>query len=515
MKTKKIGIDFDLKFQALTDLNPSFAAARVAIAYPGRNRNRSDISAEVFEKALPSLANVPLVGHFDAETQDFGGHDIRVKIDDEGGVKVEAATTPFGVVPETMNAEWVDVTEADGTVRPYLFCDVLLWKRQPGYKCLASQESWHQSMEINVDQYYIDKDGYCVIEDMYFEALCILGNTVEPCFESASVQIGAQAAVTGYAEQFSLMMEELRGYYSAIKHNEGGEDGLTESKKLEILAKYGLKLEDISFEVTEDMTEEAFEAKVAEMAQPAGEGGDPAEGADPANEGGEQTFSATYNQKRDALRNALDPEYTRDGAGNIVKEVYFYLCDFDEKFVFVERDEWTQDDFEETHGRFGYEFDEATMTATLTTEFEKMILQWLTEEENAKLEQSRNAFETLTKEFSEYKDSHSHDNAAYEELNNFKMSALAAEHKVQVDEVLERFAELGESEEFKVLAEKAYDFEDLSDLEKECYAIKGKLAMNFAKAPKKAAAPKAPLSPEPVAKDELYGGLFAKYGHDN
>lgn len=514
MKTKKIGIDFDLKFQDITDLNPSFAAARVAIAYPGRNRNRSDISAEVFEKALPSLANCPLVGHFDAEAQDFGSHDIRVKINDEGGVSVEAATTPFGVVPETMNAEWVDVTEADGTVRPYLYCDVILWKRQPGYECLASQESWHQSMEINVSQYRIDKDGYCVIEDMTFEALCILGNTVEPCFESASVQIGTQAAVTGYAAQFSLMMEELRGYYSAVKNNEGREDGLNESKKLEILAKYGLKLEDISFEVTEDMSEEAFEAKVAEVAQLAAKGGEPAEGGGSADNGEERTFSATYNQKRDALRNVLDPEYVRDANGNVVNEVYFYLCDFDDQYVFVERDEWSADNFEETHGRFGYEFDETNLTAKLTTEFEKMILQWLTEDENAKLEQSRNAFEALTKEFGEYRESHSHDNAAYEELNSFKMSSLAAEHKARVDEILERFGDMAENEEFKALSEKAYDYEDLGDLEKECYAIKGKLVMNFAKTPKKTGAPKVPVDPAEPMKNELYGGLFAKYGHN-
>ena len=509
MKNKKIGINFDLKFDNLTDLNPSFAAGRVAIAYSGRNRNRSDISKEVFEKALPSLANCPLVGRFDAEAEDFGSHDVRVKVNDAGTVAVEAATTPFGVVPETMNASWQEVTEEDGTVREYLFCNVILWKRQPGYECLASQGVWHQSMEINVDQYVIDKDGYCVIEDMNFEALCILGNSVEPCFESASVQIGTNVAVSDYKAQFALMLEELRAYYSDNNKTEGGEDSLTEEKKFEILAKHNLKIEDLNFEISAEMTEEEFEAKVAEFANANinnnGEG-------DPENVPSEQMFSATYNQRRDALRNALDPEIVRDGAGKLVQETYYYLVDFDDEYVYVEKDVWNAaGDYESTNGRFSYTYDDETATASITGEFERMILRWLTEEENAKLEQSRTAFEALSNEFSEYKETHSYDNDAYDALNSFKMATQEAEHKKQVDEILERFAELAENEEFKALSETAYDFSDLSDLEKECYAIKGKMSMAFSKPAKKQTAVRVVVSQEHENNEELYGGLFAKY----
>ena len=496
MSEHRINIDFDMKFDDISDLNPSFASARVAIAYPGRNRNYSDISKEVFEAALPSLANCPIVGRYDEEAQDFGGHDIRVKVDDDDNISIETATVPFGVVPETMDAAWVDVTEADGTVRPYLYCNAILWKRQPGYECLAAQGTWHQSMEISVNSYVIDKDGYCVIEDMTFEALTILGRSVEPCFESASVQLATPQAVSNYKAQFSMMMSELRHY--RLLGSKGGEIGLTDEKKNEILTKFGLTTEDIAFDV-EGMSEDEFTTKVSELAVD--------------KQGTVESFSATYRQKREAISNALEPVVTRDSAGKLLSEVYYYVEDFDDTHVFVERYTYTADDTETKYGRMSYTFDVASNTATITGEFEEMVLQWLTLEENAELEQSRNAFELLQTEFEDYKKDHEHTNTEFNELHQFKVDTLAEYHKAMVDEVLEQFSCLFENDEFKALLEHAYDFEDMDELRKECYAIKGKLDManpKFNKRPQSVVRVGVPDNAEPPA--DLYGGLFAVYG---
>lgn len=508
MRNKKIGVNFDLKFDDITDLNPSFARGRVAIAYAGRNRNRSSISKDVFEAALPSLANCPLVGRFDEDAQDFGSHDLRVKVSEDGDMTVETATTPFGVVPETMNAQWVDVTEDDGTVRPYLFCDVILWKRQPGYECLASQGIWHQSMEIDVNQYVIDHDGYCVIEDMTYEALCILGNSVEPCFESASIQIGNVAEISDYREQFAMMMKELRMYYSEQHLNtEGGRNELTDEKKIEILEKYHLTIADVTFEVSEDMTEELFEEKVAELANGKNNSSN-------GKDGEFQSFAATYNQKRDALRNALDPEIVRDGSGKVISETYYYLVDFDDDYAYVEKDIWTAEDYESVNGRFTYTFDEASMSAAISGEFERMIMRWLTEEESTKLDQSRATFEALEREFEEYRANHAYENKAYEDLQAFKDHALQIEHRGKVDEILDRFADLSENDEFKILSEKAYEFDDLDALEKECYAIRGKMYSINQKPAKKPSAVRVGVPDAQEDKGILYGGLFEKYGRN-
>lgn len=511
MNKQKIGVDFSLRFENIVDLNPSFAAARVAIAYPGRNRNFSDISKETFEKALPSLKNVPLVGRYDEDKDDFGGHDIKVKKNGEGNYVIVNATVPFGVVPESSNVEWQMVTEEDGTQREYLFCDVILWKRQNGYERLAQQNTWHQSMEIGVNRYTVDKDGYCVIEDMDFEALCILSDSVEPCFESASVQMATPAAVANYKSQFSEMLSELKTFAAEcpekfglkFEHKEGN-NTLTEEMKKQILAEYSLTLEDLKFEIQEDMGEAAFRAELGKMKAAA-------QGADT------QSFSATYRQKREALSNALDPIIVKDGAGNVVSETYTWVEDFDDTHVFVERMTYTANDREDKYGRMAYVFDESTLTATITGEFEEMVQQWLTLEENEKLQQSRNAFELLTQEFDAYKASHQTSDEDVAALQEFQNKALQMGHQAEINAVLDEFSEkLGKNEEFMALTEndneKAYAYESAEDLRKECYMIAGKASVGtFSKKP--ASTVRIPVSGNSHTGNEgRYGDLFEKYG---
>lgn len=511
MNKQKIGVDFSLRFENIVDLNPSFAAARVAIAYPGRNRNRSDISKETFEKALPSLKNVPLVGRYDEDKDDFGSHDIKVKKNGDGNYVIVNATVPFGVVPESSNTEWQMVTEEDGTQREYLFCDVILWKRQNGYERLAQKNTWHQSMEIGVNRYTVDKDGYCVIEDMDFEALCILSDTVEPCFESASVQMNTTTAVANYKSQFSEMLSELKAFAAEcpeqfglnIKHEEGN-NTLTEEMKNQILGEYGFSMDDLNFEIRDDMDEAAFRAELDKMK------------AD-TQDSGTQSFSATYRQKREALSNALDAEVVKDSAGNVVSETCYWVYDFDDTYVFVEKDTWTASDYKSKHGRMTYVFDEATLTATITGEFEEMVQQWLTLEENEKLQQSRNAFELLSEEFEAYKASHQTSDEDVTALREFQNKAVQMGHQAEIDAVLDEFAEkLGKNEEFVALTEngneKAYAYETAEELRKECYMIAGKASVGtFSKKP--AATVRIPVGENIHTGNEgRYGDLFEKYG---
>lgn len=508
MEKKMIGVNFDLRFEEIKDVNPSFAIARVAIAYAGRNRNYSAITKEVFEAALPSLLNCPLVGRYDADSDDFGSHDIRVVRNSDGELCIQNATVPFGTVPESSRFEWATITEADGTQREYLFCDVVLWKRQYGYECLAKQDSWHQSMEISVDSYVVDHDGYCNIEKMSFEALCILGNGVEPCFESASVQMKSDEAVSNYRTQFSKMMKELRESdefktfnfdFKQIEEKKEVKNDLkfTEQVRDSILAEYGFSLDGLSFEITEDMDEEKFRAALDQMNAAAEK---------------QKEFSCTYKQKREALENALDPIVVRNSEGDIISQTYYWVADFDDTHVFVERYIYTDTDSTDDYGRFQYGFDDATMTASIDGDFEPMILQWLTIEENEKLEQSRNAFEVLKQDFESYKQTHSTENTAVDELVQFKKQRLGADHNAEIDAVLAEFEDIGESEEFIALTgeNKAYAFEDVEVLRKECFAIRGKsVSVKFEKQNKKNVV-KVPISGAEKAPSR-YGDLFERY----
>lgn len=531
MKKQLIGVNFALKFENIEDINPSFAKARIGIAYAGRNRNKSCIKKNVFEEAVPSLFYCPVVGRYDPDKDDFGGHDIRVVHNSDGDLEITNATVPFGVVFADDGVAWEEVTEADGTKREYLFCNVILWKRQYGYERLASQDTWNQSMEIHVDQYVIDSDGYCDIEKMYFEALCILGNDVEPCFESASVQLAADAAVSSYRLQFSAMLEELREIpeFKDMKFNfEGGKNELnfTEEIRDQILAEFGLTLDALDFEITEDMTEEQFRAALEAMkasADDSGSDGNDGEGADGGDDPGdsdtyELSFSATYRQKFEAIQNALEPVVVYDGNNKVVSETYYWATDFDDTHVFVERRTWTVDDSDCNYGRFQYTFNDADMTASITGDFEEMVMRWLTLEENAKLEQSRNAFEALSTEYEEYKANHSAENSEVEELRQFRNERLDCDHRAAMDAVLAEFEDLAENEEFAALANEnedggkaAYEFKNAEDLRKECFAIRGKaVPVKFAKTTKPGVV-KVGLADDGEVKKSRYGDLFSRY----
>lgn len=488
-KVQKIGVNFNFDVQNVEDLNPSFAKARVAIAYAGRNRNMSSISKDVFNAALPSLKNCPLVGRYDAENDDFGSHDIFVIKNQDGKLVIENSTVPFGVIPESSQFSW-EFIEDGGEMREYLFCDVLLWKRQYGYDCLSKQDKWHQSMEIAVDDYSVDNDGYCVVNGMNFEALCVLGNNVEPCFESASVQISTNYAMCDYKDQFASMLAELKQFaFDNTVKEEGGKEKLifTTERRDEILAQYEIELGALSFEITEDMTEEAFTAKLEEMKMSSNEQ--------------TETFTATYRQKYEALSNAL-----RSMSNDSVD---YWVCDFTDEYVMVERYAFINQNWENDKGRFRYSIDENN-EASLDGEFELMILQWLTTDENQKLEQSRNAFELLKEEFETYKENYSTANDDVIVLEEFKASRLDADHKNEVDGVLAEFADLSENDEFTTLSAKAYEFADLETLREKCFAIRGKnVATKFAKQIKPSSV-RIPMA-DTVDVSKPYGDLFDRY----
>ena len=278
---------------------------------------------------------------------------------------------------------------------------------------------------------------------------------------------------------------------------------LTDKIRDSVLVEYGLALDDITFEVTEDMDETAFHDALDSMK---------------ASEKPKMSaFAATYNQKREAISNALTPVVSYTGDGEIAKEVYYWLSDFDDQYVYVERCIYESGDYNRDYGRFLYSWDEKELVAAITGNFEEMILQWLTLDENEKLQQSRQTFEKLEKEFEAYRQAHSVEDAEVEALRKFKAERLTAEHKSAVDAVLEEFEDLVEHAEYAGLTaddnKAAYDFEDIEALKKELYSIRGKYtAAKFSKKNTKTAV-KVPIGgaggPEAPSR---YGDLFYKYG---
>ncbi len=488
-------------------INPLFSKVKIRIAYTGENRNNSYISKEAFEKALPTIYNCPIIGEFIEAIDDFGSHGGKIEISDKD-IKYIHTTKPYGVINENSEITWEDVVEEDGTVNTYLCATGYLWTGR--YDELASviENSKSQSMEIEISKGEFkkinDKDLYA-IDNFIFSAFCILGEDVEPCFESSSVTTYSFNKEE-FKEQFNEMLSELKKFnlqnqssnLEVDNKNFSAKEDKKLDERLELIAKYNLTVEELDFSI-EEISLEDLEEKLKEFTKE----GDKIE----------VSFSATYRQKRDALNNVLDPKIERDEDGNLIREEYYWVSDFDDEYVYVERTIWTADNYENTYGRYTYTFDKETLTATITSEFEEMVLTWLTLEENKKIQEERSnanaEYEKLKEEFDEYKNNYSTPNSEVERLENFEKDTLINQRKEAEDALFAQFDEkIKGVGEYEALKTKASEY-DLDALEKECFVILGKRSANFSIKPKQNKV-KIEFSKTQEQKDE-FTDLFEKY----
>ena len=512
---EKISLLSNLKFSSFEKLNENFLKAKCYVLSLGKNANKSHFSKENVDRAYPSLAYAPVIGHLmvdDNGVYHLGGHDYHLDMND---LKLKSQCVPFGVAVPSETPIYEDVTEENGNVSTYLTCEVILWiGRYPELADAFYSDSvfTNQSMEIFYSNSAPLKDDptYTDIIDFSFDALCMLQKSdddkfnVTPCFPSASiVPITYSIDKNEFSSLMGELKEELSLYFNKNNSDEkGGKVNLDE--KLEILQKFNKTIEDLDFSI-DDMSVEDLSAKMEELF------GEKEPKAEPI------AFSATYKEKRQALQNALDPIVVKDAEGNYVEETYFYIEDFSDEYVFVEKDHWTANDYDCKYGRFAYTFDEATRTATISSEFEEMVKVWLTLDEKAKVDEERANYETkysdLEKEFSDYKAEHSFLDSEFNVLKEYKENKEVEERKCAEDALFADYEEtIGETEEFKSLKEKASEF-SLDALKKECLCIVGMYSMtNKTKETNKSDSLKFSLEPE-VSEDEPYGGLMKKYLH--
>jgi hypothetical protein len=500
-----------LRFEAVIDnniekINPLFSKVKIRIAYTGINRNNSFISKETFEKALPSIYNCPIIGEYIETIDDFGSHGGKVEISDKG-IKYIQTTKPYGIINESSEITWEDIVEANGVVNTYLCATGYLWTGRYDELLNVIQNSKNQSMEIIVNDAKFEKinnqDVY-VISDFIFSGFCILGSNVEPCFEQANIA-SYSLEKDEFKLQFSEMLQELKqslNYQSSntdvdnININQEGGTSLVE-EKIKLLEKYGLTQETIDFNLEEISLEELENKLKKEF----------------SNKPNVAEFSATYRQKRDALSGIFQDKVETDAEGKIVYEEYIWVEDFDDQYVYIERSIWTENNHERKFGRHTYTFDVATLTATVTSDFEEMIKVWLTLAENQKLQEERATatqnYENLVQEFEEYKNNYSVPNEEVNGLKEFKATVDAEKRTIAESELFSHYEEsLNDVADFNALKENAGNY-TLEDLEKELALMYVKHSTNFS-LNKKDGSIKIKVE-HSTNSESPYGGLLEKY----
>lgn len=211
---------YDTKFEiiesSIKEINPSFSTCDILVAYEGKNRNWSDISKPVFEDAHYSLYGVPIVGEWikqedDQNKETWGSHGGKLIISDKG-IKFEQTTKCLGFVTKEAveNSKWVSVTEKNGIDKhDYLkLSGCILWTQKYEECSSILDDNFGQSMEIKILNAQERSDGFLQIDKFIYQALCVLGNQIEPCFESAS--IGRHYAFDEFKKEFTLMLDEYK-----------------------------------------------------------------------------------------------------------------------------------------------------------------------------------------------------------------------------------------------------------------------------------------------------------------
>ena len=496
-----LNITYTASLANLCELNPSFDSGILRICYPGENANKSFLSKEVLEQALPTIYNCPIVCNYNREIDTLGDHDMEIVRNSDNNLRLINVTTPVGVIPESARVWFEDYEEKDGSVHNYLYAEVLLWKRQEAYEKIKKNGVTSHSMEIEVEDGEMI-NGIYHINKFIFKAFCLIGST--PCFESSALELFSQ---NWLKNQIFEMMQDLKRTYEEIgfhrKDNnicsrnystKGGKKTLNE--KINLIAKYGIDVNALDFSI-EDFTVEELTEKFEIMKHKS-----------EANKL-DSKFSLESNIMEEIAANLR----TQTVLGEYGEERRYCYADHDteKKEVYC----WDLEDGLLYGFSFSMDGDSIQIDFASKKRKKYTIVDFDGDEQKSLITILLEEMENKLKDYAEIKlkfDTVSGTIASMEveleRLRKFKADADKATELTKREEVFTRFEDLNGIEAFDTLKDNCMKY-SLETLEEKCYAIRGKnnTTLNFSL---KSKIPKLKVSKTDI-QNEPYGGLFLKY----
>lgn len=267
-KAKLFNTDFGIEIKR--GLSPLFSRARVVVMHTGQNPNLSYFDKWVIEDAISTMKNIPIVGYFMEEVENFGSHEMELSVENNE-IVYTTKTVPIGVIPEGAEFTWETITDKDGIQREYLVVtNALIWNRDDKMVNALKADDFGQSMEIVIEQSY-NNNGVDYVDKFYFTALCVLGidkngaGYVQPAFNDAKIQT--------YAQDDSVLSEGIKDMFKdfkfALDEIQNVKKEETELKLEELLAKFSLTEDELSAKVENysELTVEEVAQKLEEFAK--------------------------------------------------------------------------------------------------------------------------------------------------------------------------------------------------------------------------------------------------------
>lgn len=409
-----------------------FKKVKIWVAHTGVNINHTSFSVETFEKMIPTLSGVPIVGFIEKnklDEDDFSDHRQRIVFKD-GDIEQEYLGHSYGFIPEDPNAK-IEYREG----KEWLTAEGYLWTKFKKAVDIISESngSKSHSMEIDSINGFVDDDGVVNVTDARFTGLCILGDEVAPAMSGSTVEFFSGNSFKEEIKQMlfefskkgvgeNLDKDKLEKEVEAVEEVEKVET-TEETKELEVATEPEQELEP---EATEDEYTEAETPEKTDEGEledePESEVEEGAERDLESAEDFELTYSISFEDVRAKLHLALDAQEGSSGAWLYILET------FDDHFVYVQ-----ENSEEAKYFKVNYKVDNESVVLGDKIE---VLPMFVTADEQGLIKANRDRIEQLTEEL--------------QDLQEYKLNVerdakmlVLDKHASQLDE--KSFSELKES----------------------------------------------------------------------
>lgn len=264
MESKVVDKYVPISFEKVSEYETKdtrFLKVTIWLMHMGVNYNNSYFEKSAVIKAIPTLANTPILAYIEENSNgdlDFSDHRMTLVVKD-GETNIKYLGQAIGTIPENNNARFEMKMCDDGIEREFLVVDGLVWtKFDDPVDIFESKVSTAQSMELHDDYSgYWGKDGYFYFSDFKFYGTCALGTGVQPAMESSTIEVN-------FSEQnvFSVINKKVEEYKAIFSSQQEG--GLDLMEETQVTQEEVVETKDTQFEQTEETTETVEKVEATE-----------------------------------------------------------------------------------------------------------------------------------------------------------------------------------------------------------------------------------------------------------
>lgn len=284
-------------FEADEDDMPGMLKLKLKVCHTEVNRNGSNISKENMEKAMPTLKYRPILAYIHElpdGTKDFYAHNMEIVENEDGDAEIVYIEKQVGCF--TADKPWLEY-DKDMDKTYVMAYAVIPEDYTEAADIIRRKNGTKVSCELVINELsYNAKEKYLDLTDFYFGGTTLLGCD-EDGNEIGEGMLGARADITDfcykepiftYQDKMIEVLDKLNTTLSNFNTTTIQKGGCEMNKFEELLEKYGITAEDVTFE-TEGLSDEDLEVAFKEAFEDDdSEGADDNEGADGDNSDGEE-----------------------------------------------------------------------------------------------------------------------------------------------------------------------------------------------------------------------------------